>query len=188
MERYQAIVIGTSAGGLNTLPKVVSGLDKNFPLPLILVQHTVAENDFNFYIDFIKKICTLKIKVADEKEKILPGHLYIAPANYHLLIEKDFTFSLNIDKKIKFSRPPIDVLFETAAYAYREKLVAIILTGANNDGTNGMKIIKKCGGLTIAQNPKEADSKAMPSSAIMEKVVDKVLFTHEINKLIKSII
>ena len=188
MKKYKAIVIGTSAGGLKTLPKVIKGLKPGFPLPIILVQHTVPENDFIFYIDYVKKNCTINIKVAEEKEKILPGTIYIAPANYHLLIEKDFTFSLSVDEKIKYSRPSIDVTFETAAYAYRDKLIAIILTGANDDGTDGMKIVKRYKGLTIAQNPKEASNKEMPTSAIMKKVVDRVLFSSEINELIINLV
>ena len=119
-----------------------------------------------------------------KRKKILPGTLYIAPANYHLLIEKDFTFSLNIDNKVNYSRPSIDVLFETAAYAYQDKLIAVILTGANSDGTDGMKTVKRHNGLTIAQNPKEAKNKEMPMSAIKKKVVDRVLSVNEINKLI----
>jgi two-component system, chemotaxis family, protein-glutamate methylesterase/glutaminase len=186
--KYKAIVIGVSAGGLKTLPKVIKGLDSGFPLPIIMVQHTVPENDFVSYIDYLRKTCTINIKVADEKEKILPGTLYIAPANYHLLIETDFTFSLNIDEKVKFSRPSIDVLFETAAYAYQDKLIAVILTGASDDGTDGMKTVKKYNGLTIAQNPEEAYAKAMPESAIKQKVVYKILYTSEINKLLKCMI
>ena len=188
MKKYKAIVIGTSAGGLKTLPMVINGLDTGFPLPIILVQHTVSENDFVSYIDYLRKSCTINIKVADEKEKILPGTLYIAPANYHLLIEKDFTFSLNIDEKIKYSRPSIDILFETAAYTYQEKLIAVLLTGANSDGTDGMKTVKKYNGLTIAQNPEEAHVKEMPKSAIKQKVVDRVLYTSEINELLKCMI
>ena len=188
MKKYKAIVIGASAGGLKTLPKVINGLGPGFPLPIILVQHTVPENDFTFYIEYVKKFCTITVKLAEDKEKILPGTIYIAPANYHLLIENDFTFSLNVDEKVKYSRPSIDVTFETAAYAYQDKLVAVILTGANDDGTNGMKIVKKYNGLTIAQNPEEAASIEMPTSAITKKVVDRVLLVSEINELIINLV
>ena len=186
--KFQAIVIGASAGGFKTLPKVINGLDSGFPLPIILVQHTNPDNDFVSYIDYLGKVCTINIKVADEKEKILPGTLYIAPANYHLLIEKDFTFSLNVDEKVNFSRPSIDVLFETAAHAYREKLIAVILTGANDDGTDGMNTVKSYNGLTIAQNPEEAYAKEMPKSVIKQKIVDRILYTSEINKLLRYMI
>ena len=188
IKKYKAIVIGTSAGGLETVQRVINGLSSSFMLPIILVQHTIPENDFLYYIDHLKKFCSLNIKVADEKEAILPSNLYIAPANYHLLIEQNFTFSLNIDKKVKFCRPSIDILFETAAYAYKEKLLAVILSGANSDGTDGMKIIKKCHGYTIAQKPDEAYSKVMPQSAIKENVADEILSAEEINKYFKSLI
>jgi len=101
-----------------------------------------------------------------KKKKIACGNAYIAPANYHLLIEKDKTFSITIDERVNFARPSIDVLVESAAEAHKEKLVGIVLTGANNDGAKGIKRVKECGGLAIIQDPKTAESASMPASAI----------------------
>jgi two-component system chemotaxis response regulator CheB len=115
------------------------------------------------------------VKEADQDELIEAGRIYIAPANYHLLVERDRTLSLSIDAKVCYSRPSIDVLFETAAEVYRSGLIGIILTGANNDGTAGLRRIKKNDGLTIAQDPATAEVKRMPTSAIEENIVDRIV-------------
>lgn len=159
------IVIGTSAGGLYALGKLLNPLPENFPLPIVVVQHRSKEH--NELLEEVLQIkCKIKIKQADEKESVHGGIVYIAPPDYHLLIEKDLTFSLTADAQVLHSRPSIDVLFESAALACKDKLVGILLTGANNDGTAGMKEIKKNGGTTIAQDPEEADFPYMPQAAI----------------------
>ena len=176
---YEAIVIGTSAGGLNALQKILGPLPADFPLPILVVQHRLPAAD-DFLTFSLNESCALSVKEAEEKELIKPGFIYIAPANYHLLVEGDKTLSLTIDAKVCYARPSIDVLFETAAEAYLSALVGIILTGANNDGTAGLKKIKEKGGLTIAQDPATAESDVMPLSAIRENVVDKILSLAEI--------
>lgn len=108
----------------------------------------------------------MKIRQADEKEKIENGVMYFAPADYHLLVERNRTFSLSCDDRVNYSRPSIDVLFETASDVYKNKLVAIILTGANGDGANGIRTVKKNGGTTIAQQPETAIHQTMPLAAI----------------------
>jgi two-component system chemotaxis response regulator CheB len=120
------------------------------------------------------------VKEADQNEFVQRGHVYIAPANYHLLVERDRSLSLSIDEKVCYSRPSIDVLFETAADVYRAALIGVLLTGANHDGTAGLKKIKQRGGLTIAQDPATAEVATMPHSAIQKQVVDKVLSLGEI--------
>ena len=124
---------------------------------------------------------------SEEKEAINLGCIYIAPANYHLLIERDKTLSLSIDAKVSYTRPSIDVLFETAAEAYLSTLVGIILTGANQDGTIGLKKIKEKGGLTIAQNPSTAEAAMMPRSAIEANVVDKIFSLPEISSFLTQL-
>jgi two-component system chemotaxis response regulator CheB len=176
---YQAIVIGTSAGGLNALQKILSPLPANFSIPMLIVQHRLPAPD-DFLTFSLNESCPLTVKEAEEKESIKPGFVYIAPANYHLLVERDKTLSLSIDAKVCYARPSIDVLFETAAEAYRSGLIGIILTGANDDGTAGLKKIKEKGGLTIAQDPDTAESGVMPLSAIRENVVDQILSLAEI--------
>ena len=162
---YESIVIGLSSGGLNALKIMFSLLPADFKMPVMIVQH-ISPRSGNQWIDLLNHKSNMRIKEADEKEKIEPGIAYIAPPNYHLLVEKDKTFSLTVTERVNYARPSIDVLFESAADAYKSKLIGVILTGSNNDGTNGLKRIQECGGLTIVQDPQTAESPYMPASAI----------------------
>ena len=174
LSKYEAIVIGTSAGGLYALKAILEKLPADFPLPVITVQHR-AKNERDLLEEILQNSCYLRIKQADEKERIEPGTVYFAPADYHLLIEKDRTFSLSVEEHNNYSRPSIDILFETAAEAYREKLIGIILTGANHDGANGIKKISEYEGLTIAQNPATAQYPVMPQAAVNTKKIKYIL-------------
>ena len=180
---YEAIVIGTSSGGLNALKFLFSALPIDFSIPIIIVQHISPRSD-NQWIKLLNINSKLYLKEADEKEKIEQGKVYIAPPNYHLMIERDKTFSLTIDERVNYSRPSIDVLFESAAEAYKNKLIGVILTGSNNDGTNGIKRIQECGGLTIAQDPETAESAYMPASAIAAIQPDYILALENIIALL----
>ncbi len=171
---FKAIVIGTSAGGLNALSHLLKAMPKKFNIPIIVVQHLSPQSD-GAMVRILNGITSLKVKEADEKEPILGGTVYLAPANYHLLVEQDGTFSLTIDPKINFCRPAVDLLFETAADVYRESLIGILLTGANSDGAVGLKKIKKCGGITIVEDPDTAEVPIMPISAIEAFKVDYIL-------------
>jgi two-component system, chemotaxis family, protein-glutamate methylesterase/glutaminase len=171
---YEAIVIGVSSGGLSALKILVSRLPKDFNTPIIIVQHINPLSESQ-WIKLLNGKSNLEIKEADEKESIEPGNVYIAPPNYHLLIEKNKTFTLTVDERVNFARPSIDVLFESAADAYRNKLIGIVLTGSNNDGTQGIKRIKEYGGLVIIQDPKTAESSYMPASALAAVQPDYVL-------------
>ncbi len=171
---YEAIVIGVSSGGMNAMKTMFSLLPKEFNIPIIIVQHLSANSE-NLWIRLLNDKSNLEIKEADEKEKIEHGKIYIAPPNYHLLLEKNKTFSLSIDERVNFARPSIDVLFESAAEAYKNKLIGVILTGSNSDGTKGLKLIKEYGGLTIVQDPSTAESSCMPASAIAAMQVDYIL-------------
>ncbi len=183
--KYEAIVIGTSSGGINAIKLITSALPEKFSIPLIIVLHIGKYSDSG-WINLLNEKCKLTIKEADEKEEIKPGNIYIAAPNYHLLIEKDKTFSFTIDERVNFARPSIDVTFECAAEAYKDKLIGIILTGSNNDGTAGMKEIKKNGGLVIAQDPATAESSYMPAAVISGVETDHVLPLNDIvNLLIK---
>ena len=181
--RYEAIVIGVSSGGMNAMKVMFSLLPKDFNTPIIIVQHISARSD-NQWITFLNDTTNLCIKEADEKEKIEKGTIYFAPPNYHLMIEKNKVFSLTIDERVNFARPSIDVLFESAADAYKDKLIGVVLTGSNNDGTNGIKRIQECGGLTIIQNPETAESSYMPASAIAVIKPDYILPLRDIIKLL----
>ena len=184
--QYEAIVIGVSSGGMNALKFIFSALPAGFRLPIIIVQHISAHSD-NEWINILNDKSNLTIKEADEKEKIEIGNVYIAPANYHLLIENDKTFSLTIDEYVNFARPSIDVLFESAADAYKNKLIGVILTGSNNDGTKGIKRIKELGGMAIIQDPEIAESSIMPASAIAAIQPDYILSLEKIVQLLIKI-
>src|SRR6185436_9118720 len=123
---------------------------------------------------YFRKETKLRVVDADDSQPIQPGHIYLAPADYHLLVERG-RFSLSVDAAVAYSRPSIDVLFESAADAYRDGLIGVILTGNNDDGTRGAQRIKRHGGLVIAQDPKTAEAPIMPSAAIEAKAVDRIL-------------
>ena len=171
---YGAIVIGVSSGGMNAMKVLFSLLPKGFSIPIIIVQHIGPRLD-SHWIKLLNDKSNLPIKEADEKEKIEDGNVYIAPPNYHLLIEKDKTFSLTIDERVNFSRPSIDVLFESAAEAYKDKLIGVVLTGSNNDGTKGIIRIKEYGGMAVIQDPETAEAAYMPASAIAAIKPDHIL-------------
>jgi two-component system, chemotaxis family, protein-glutamate methylesterase/glutaminase len=183
---YSAVVIGTSAGGMAALQILFKQVDKKFALPIIVVQHLYPESN-DFLAQNLNLICPLHVKEASEKETIRPGEVFISPANYHLLVEDDYTFSLNIDPKVNYCRPSIDVLFESAAQAYSNQLIGVLLTGANNDGAKGLKRIKEMGGITIVQDPQTAEIPAMPLSAINLFPVDFILPLQQIYPKIKTL-
>ncbi|KJH72416.1 chemotaxis protein CheB [Aliterella atlantica] len=173
----ELIVVGTSAGGLNALEVLLKGLPKSFSAAMAIVQHRDRHLGSQL-CQVLGRYCLLPLTEPEDKELILPGRVYLAPADYHLLVEAGrggsyFTFSH--DAPVWYSRPAIDVLFKSAAYAYRQKLVGIILTGANHDGAQGIVTIKQYNGLTIAQEPTTAYSPIMPEAAIATGAVDWIL-------------
>lgn len=186
-DRYRAVVIGTSAGGFDALRRILKGMESEFPLPVIVVQH-MSPGSNDFMARSLDAICGLKVGEAEEKEKIKPGNIYISPANYHLLVEEDETLALSTDAKVNFCRPSIDVLFDSAAEVYRQQLIGVILTGANSDGTRGLEKIKRMGGLTIVQDPKEAEVDIMPRSALDKVRPDHVKKLDEIIPQIRKAI
>ncbi len=184
--RCKAIVIGVSAGGLRALKKILKKLPKDFPAPIAIVQHMAADSN-DYLAESLDRKCRISVKQAEEKERLEPGVAYISPANYHLLIERDFTFSLSIDERVNFARPSVDVLFETAAEAYGDKLLGVILTGSNTDGARGLKRIKECGGMALVQDPQSAESDMMPEAALEIAEVDMVVPLNEIGPLLVSL-
>jgi two-component system, chemotaxis family, protein-glutamate methylesterase/glutaminase len=179
----KAVVAGASYGGMEAIRNLLMKLPENFELPIIIVLH-IGANTINSYLSQLNHKTNRRVKEAGEKEPIRRKTVYFAPPNYHLQIESDFTFSLSTDPKINFSRPSIDVLFETAAWTYKNKLIGVLLTGSNNDGASGLLTIKNYGGITLVENPDTALVKTMPSSAIelfepdfvldIEKMAEKV--------------
>lgn len=183
---YEAVVIGVSAGGMQALKFIFSNLSNNFTLPVIVVQHLHSHSD-GFLARHLNENSSLHIKEAEEKEMIKPSTVYIAPPNYHLMIEDDKTLSLSVEARVNYCRPSIDILFESAAEVYGSKLIGIILTGANDDGAKGMKKIKTHGGLTVIQDPATAEVGIMPSAALKHTKVDHVLTLEEIVKFFEKL-
>ena len=177
--KYEAIVIGVSAGGLYVLSEILEALPKDYSIPVVIVQHR-SKDERELLEELLQQKCKIKIKQADEKEKLQKGTVYIAPPNYHVLAENDRTLSLSADPLVNYSRPSIDVLFETASEVYKNKLIGVILTGANKDGAYGMTLIRKRGGVTVAQNPKTAQFSAMPHAAVETGSIQHVLEVNEI--------
>jgi two-component system chemotaxis response regulator CheB len=183
---YKAIVMGSSSGGMGALKAILPALPANYGIPLIIVQHIGASSD-SYWIEALNKLCMLEVKEADEKEKVMPGYVYIAPPNYHLLVEKDETLSLANDERVNYAKPSIDVLFETAADAYGRHLAGVVLTGSNNDGAAGLKKIKACGGLAIVQDPATAESSYMPAAAVEAVKPDHILPLEKIADLLRRL-
>ncbi|MBF0547316.1 MAG: chemotaxis protein CheB [Candidatus Riflebacteria bacterium] len=168
-----ALAIGTSAGGTRALVEILGRLPEDFPLPIIVVQHLRTESG-EILVDILKKGCKIRVKEAEDKDPIENGWAYFAPSDYHLLVESDYTLGLSADPPVGFARPSIDVMLESAARVYRDKLLALILTGASDDGTAGINIVKKMNGTTIAQDPSSAEFPRMPQSAIESGQIDKI--------------
>ncbi|HNT74306.1 MAG TPA: chemotaxis protein CheB [Anaerolineae bacterium] len=185
MRRYQLVVMGVSAGGTTALKILLPSFPADYPLPIIVVQH-LHPTQTNFLVTHFNAQCALTVKEADEKEPLLPGILYFAPPNYHLLIEPDRTLSLSIDEKVNYSRPSIDVLFESAAIVYKTGVIGVVMTGANNDGAAGLRAIKEYGGLAVVQDPATAEVPYMPQAAMAATSVDHVLPLADIGALLRE--
>lgn len=184
--RYDAIVIGVSAGGLSALEVIFKELDADFCLPILVVQH-LSPSSANYLPVHFSARYPQNFKEADDKEIIETNTIYFAPPNYHLLVECNRYLALSAGARVNFSRPAIDVLFESAADVYREKLIGLVLTGASSDGAKGLEKIKRYGGLTIVQDPQTAEAEAMPTAAIAATNVDHVLPLVEIGHFLNSL-
>lgn len=186
MKNCRALFIGGSAGSLEVLLRVFPAIREDLPFPIVIVVHRKQGTDF-LLADLISKKTKLKVKEAEEKEKILNKTVYIAPSDYHLLIEKDMTFSLDYSEKVNYSRPSIDVTFQSAAEVYQDGLVCLLLSGSNADGVNGLMTVESYGGETLVQDPESAQVDYMPAQAIARVRISEILKIEEmasyINKL-----
>jgi two-component system chemotaxis response regulator CheB len=172
--RVDAVVIGTSAGGVEALAVLLPSLPVGIEEPIFVVQHLPRDKP-SMLVDIFRPRCALRVEEAEDKMPVQPGTIYFAPADYHLLLDKGPLLALSADEPVHFSRPSIDVLFESAADVYRERLLGIILTGANEDGTEGLAAVHLAGGVTIVQDPGSAQSPFMVESARSRTPVDHVL-------------
>jgi two-component system chemotaxis response regulator CheB len=159
------LLIGGSAGSLDVLLKVLPELKADLNFAIILILHRKYNNDSSL-TTLLNGKTSLKVKEADDKDTILPGWIYLAPADYHLLVEADHTLSLDDSEKVNYSRPCIDITFQTAAEAYGSTLCALLLSGASSDGAEGLEQIKHYGGVTAVQDPLSAEVSYMPVKAI----------------------
>ncbi|WP_020527782.1 chemotaxis protein CheB [Flexithrix dorotheae] len=177
--KYKAIAIGGSAGSFQPITKILSVIPKDFPLPIFLCLHRLKHVRHGF-VEALSIKSLKSIHEPFDKESIKRELVYLAPANYHLSIELGNTMSLSTEGLINNSRPAIDITLESAAYAYRDKLIGILMSGANKDGALGMQKIKDRGGLTIIQDPEESMISTMPNSALSVTEIDHVLKTDQI--------
>lgn len=180
------LIIGGSAGSLDIILKLLPDLRLDLAFPIIVVLHRQKSSDSVLTNIFASKT-TLTVKEAEEKDIIAPGCIYIAPADYHLLIEKDYTLSLDFSEKVNFSRPSIDVTFQTAAEAYQSELAGLLLSGASGDGTEGLRAVKEYGGTVWVQNPLTAQVAYMPEQAIARVEVDRIIDADELAHYINTL-
>lgn len=186
LKGIEIILIGGSAGSLEVIFKLVSALGDHCSIPVVLIIHRLKTSDGG-----LSKILSQKTKLSVrepfDKEVIRPGTIYLAPPDYHLLIETDRTFSLDFSEKVNFSRPSIDPTFETAAECFKATAVAILLSGASADGVEGLKAIKKAGGTVVIQDPDSAQTPYMPEQALEVLRPDHILSGDQIAELVSRI-
>jgi two-component system, chemotaxis family, protein-glutamate methylesterase/glutaminase len=176
------VVIGASWGGVDAVRAVLKGLSPDVPAAFALVQHRGMDMDDQL-TRVLQTASALRVQEVVDKDLIERGRFYVAPSGYHLLVEGD-TFALSTDAPVSHARPSIDVLFETAADAYRGLCVGVALTGASKDGANGLACIKRAGGFTVVQEPNSAESRILPDAALAASKVDRVLAVHQIGSFL----
>jgi two-component system chemotaxis response regulator CheB len=176
MTPIKLVAIGSSLGGLHALRQLLEPLPAGFRPPVVVAQHRRADADSRLS-DLLSTTCALPVLEPEDKEPLTPGRVYIAPANYHVVVTRE-ALLLTVDPPVCFARPSIDVLFESAAEAFGPALVAIVLTGANEDGAAGARAVKRTGGRVLVQDPAEAESPVAPRAAIARTTVDAVLPLH----------
>lgn len=163
--KAKAMAIGASAGAVQALLEILPALPADYPLPLLVAVHVPPDRD-NVLVPLLQSRCSIRVKEAEDKEPISTGTAYLAPSDYHLLVEADGTLALSSDEAVNYSRPSIDVLFESAADAFGADLIGVILTGANEDGAAGLQAVSFAGGRVIVEDPEHAYASAMPQAAL----------------------
>jgi len=180
---FKAIVIGGSAGSFPVVNAILANLPKNLNIPVIMCLHRLKHIRHGF-IEALNLKSNIQVREPEDKEKIISGRVYLAPSNYHLFVELGYTFALSTEEMVKYSRPSIDLTFETTSYVYRDRLLGIILSGANSDGAEGMKQIKERGGTTIIQTPSDCKVDTMTKAAKAITQIDYEFTTQQLIDLI----
>jgi two-component system, chemotaxis family, protein-glutamate methylesterase/glutaminase len=175
----ELVVVGTSWGGLHAVGQLLSDLPPDFEPPVVIAQHRHPDSQQGTLQQLLQQQIARPVVEAEDKLAIEPRRVYVAPADYHLLVERG-RFTLSVDDRVRYARPSIDVLFESAADVYGERLIGIILTGANDAGAHGLARIKELGGVALIQDPSSATKRAMPDAAIAATVADAILPLEEI--------
>ena len=183
----ELVAIGTSLGGLNALLELFAALPATLPVPIVIVQHRGASAETTL-VEMLSHGTALTVVEAEDKVEMKPGTIYVAPPDYHLLIEDQGTLALSTDAPVRSARPSIDVLFETAADAYRERLLAVLLTGASADGAAGLSHVTRRGGCVIVQDPATAECATMPSAGIAATRVDYILPLRQIAEYLMALV
>jgi two-component system chemotaxis response regulator CheB len=176
---YELVVVGASAGGLHAVRTLLRDLPADIGVAVAVAQHRSADSMRGSLESILQEQTRMHVLEAGDKDPIEPGHVYLAPPDYHLLVEPG-SFALSIDERVQYARPSIDVLFESAADAYRERVIGIVLTGSNEDGAAGLAAVKRAGGVAIVQDPGTADWREMPEAALKRTAADAVLPLEEI--------
>jgi two-component system chemotaxis response regulator CheB len=185
-DRIEAVVIGASAGGVEALSQILPALPPSFRPALLIVLHLPRERP-SLLVDIYATRCTLPVREADDKEPVEPGTVYFAPPDYHMLVERSRQIALSTDEPVHFSRPSIDVLFESAADVYGNRLLGVILTGGNEDGAAGLHAVHRAGGVTVVQQPDSAQVPLMVVSALQRNPADFVLSLPELAQLLRGL-
>jgi two-component system chemotaxis response regulator CheB len=184
--RIDAVVVGASAGGVEALGEILPTLPAGFRPAVLIVLHLPRERP-SLLVDIYENRCALPVREAEDKEPIEPGTVYFAPPDYHMLVERSRQIALSTDEPVFYSRPSIDVLFESAADVYADRLLGIILTGANEDGAAGLLAVHRAGGVTVVQQPDSAKVPVMVVSALQRNPADFVLPLPGIADLLKGL-
>jgi two-component system chemotaxis response regulator CheB len=171
--KYSIVAIGTSWGGLSAMTRLLAGLPQNFPIPIVMVQHRGKDSD-HLLPRLLQDATDLQVCEIEDKDVLEPGRVHVAPANYHVMLESGYA-SLTIEEPVRFSRPSIDVMFDSAADTYGSAAIGVVLTGANEDGARGLASIIRRGGRGLIQDPKSAEMPIMPLAAIREAPSAEVL-------------
>ncbi|BBL70867.1 chemotaxis protein CheB [Methylogaea oryzae] len=182
---YRLLTIGFSAGGIPLAQHIFAALPASYPMPIAVVAHLPAGEDCDL-VEVLASSTALRVVMAEDKSPLEPGMVYVAPPDYHLLVEKSGRLALSVDPPVKSVRPSIDVLFQSAAEAFEKDLIAVALSGANSDGVQGMAAVKELGGLTIVLDPLQTDIHTLPAAVVEAVDVDYVANIEEIASLLRA--
>jgi two-component system chemotaxis response regulator CheB len=183
---YEVIAVGASWGGLQAVGALLEGIPEEVEQPIVVAQHRSPESSRGVLEALLQHHIPRPVSEPDDKQPIEACHVYVAPADYHLMVENGH-FALSVDARVQFARPSIDVLFESIAQAYGERAIGIVLTGANEDGAAGLAAIKRNGGVSIVQDPATATRRAMPDAAIAASVADAILPLEEMGPFLRGL-